>query len=830
MRRACIIILIISVISILVLPSFTLAFEESGSGITILLDDQYIEYCGELYAIKINGETIETEIPCIMYENRILVPLRAIFEKLGAEVKWSDESKTAEVTLGTTNVKVVLFSRKAEVNGVIKQLDVPAMIINGRTLLPVRFVSECLNYNVTWLPDEKAVGIDACKISAPDFTDKGTYWEVAVNSEKFNNFNNFTLKSPDRIVIDIPNVLAPTLQQTVQTGNDTIKSIRYALYKDPLTDACMARTVIDLSESRLYEVITAGEALYVRIYKESSDNDGNTDTPVPEPSEPTGVIYEKFWNSARITLENIRLPGSPEGDMPLCYLSRYEDEGLTYIIDIDGNLLDSIGEVIDPLDGFISQISYQYFEDIDTTTVCIRSHFPLYFSSYFRTVNSSFVILISKTPADNTEEIFKRSITEDDVILNKSNGSDSADTIEELCIYTGSVGYMDIKQLKNPTRVSINLPSGFETMHGGFSVIPGGSCFKYVEVTGDDDGSVTITASFEGDAVINIFERPTGIVLQANSGKLSDITFKNAGGNHTLFIKGTVLTEGFYNLLPLYTGEYDEIGNIYTVKFPSTRSLSPLKPGKIVIKDDLVEYIEIFESGGITEIKFVTIRKCLFEIVTRYIGDTNAGALLDTSINILAPPSASEKVVVIDPGHGGLDPGAFYFGRPEKEFNLDIARKLEKLLTINGIRTYLTRSDDSYVGLYERVFIARDLGADLFLSIHSNAFNGQARGTLTLYKAQDQNQVPAGMLTNKEFATRIQQGIISMTGTYDRGANEDTVGLAVLRVNESTASALTEVVFMDNAQDFALLCDEEFRSKVAAGLCTAIIESLQKLP
>ncbi|MFC1804397.1 N-acetylmuramoyl-L-alanine amidase [Candidatus Omnitrophota bacterium] len=78
--------------------------------------------------------------------------------------------------------------------------------------------------------------------------------------------------------------------------------------------------------------------------------------------------------------------------------------------------------------------------------------------------------------------------------------------------------------------------------------------------------------------------------------------------------------------------------------------------------------------------------------------------------------------VVIDPGHGGRDPGAIgRKGLREKDVNLDIARKLKSLLEAEGIEVLMTRSADTFVSLPRRVAIANDSGADFFLSIHANA-------------------------------------------------------------------------------------------------------------
>ena len=80
--------------------------------------------------------------------------------------------------------------------------------------------------------------------------------------------------------------------------------------------------------------------------------------------------------------------------------------------------------------------------------------------------------------------------------------------------------------------------------------------------------------------------------------------------------------------------------------------------------------------------------------------------------------------VVIDPGHGGIDPGSSAFGMVEKELTLDLARRLERILSSHGLKTELTRRTDKYVELGERAERANAKPGTIFVSIHFNAHTG----------------------------------------------------------------------------------------------------------
>lgn len=93
--------------------------------------------------------------------------------------------------------------------------------------------------------------------------------------------------------------------------------------------------------------------------------------------------------------------------------------------------------------------------------------------------------------------------------------------------------------------------------------------------------------------------------------------------------------------------------------------------------------------------------------------------------------------VIIDPGHGGMDPGAVYKGRQEKDDNLRLALAVGELLSQNGVDVLYTRTDDVYDSPYRKAMIANESGADYLISFHRNAspIAGNASGIETLVYA-----------------------------------------------------------------------------------------------
>ena len=173
------------------------------------------------------------------------------------------------------------------------------------------------------------------------------------------------------------------------------------------------------------------------------------------------------------------------------------------------------------------------------------------------------------------------------------------------------------------------------------------------------------------------------------------------------------------------------------------------------------------------------------------------------------------RVIMIDPGHGGSDPGAIGpYGTFEKEVNLAIALLLGALLEEAGAVVHYTRTDDVYVSIFQRPLMAQEAGAEIFVSVHANAYLDEhiARGTETLYNPNNEQ--------NKILAECLQAGIVQELQLYDRGLRKRT-DLAVLNGSKIPA-ALVEVAFLNHPDEEVLLRAPGFQAAAAKGLYNGI--------
>lgn len=100
--------------------------------------------------VTVNGETMSFDAAPQIVQDRVLVPMRAIFEKLGASILWDGDTQTVTANKDGTEISLTIGKATASVNYNLIPLDVPAMIVNDRTMVPLRFISESLGASVDW--------------------------------------------------------------------------------------------------------------------------------------------------------------------------------------------------------------------------------------------------------------------------------------------------------------------------------------------------------------------------------------------------------------------------------------------------------------------------------------------------------------------------------------------------------------------------------------------------------------------------------------------------------------------------------------------------------
>jgi N-acetylmuramoyl-L-alanine amidase len=205
------------------------------------------------------------------------------------------------------------------------------------------------------------------------------------------------------------------------------------------------------------------------------------------------------------------------------------------------------------------------------------------------------------------------------------------------------------------------------------------------------------------------------------------------------------------------------------------------------------------------------------------------------------PALSSSPIIVIDPGHGGLDPGthSLYGGPQEKEYTLDWATRLGALLATNGWKVWLTRTNDIDLPISNRVAFAEQKKANIFLSLHFNsAADDQTQEGLETYCL-----TPAGMPSNLTrgygddlrtaypnnafdepnllLAMRVHKALLQSGATHDRGVRRARF-LGVLRGQQRPA-ILVEGGYLSNAKEARLIASSSYRQKLAGAVAQALL-------
>ena len=181
-----------------------------------------------------------------------------------------------------------------------------------------------------------------------------------------------------------------------------------------------------------------------------------------------------------------------------------------------------------------------------------------------------------------------------------------------------------------------------------------------------------------------------------------------------------------------------------------------------------------------------------------------------------APPPPAAMTIVLDPGHGGSDPGAVFGTRLEKNDNLRFALAVQRILQERGQRVVMTRSTDVFIPLAERSAISNRNNADIFVSIHRNASTNPAANGVENYVFTNAND------TAVLYAFNVLDEIVSVGVQSNGGVIR--ANFAVLR-NTNAPAMLVELGYISNVRDNQLF-DQNFNA-YASAVARGIMESLR---
>ncbi len=268
------------------------------------------EYNGEVYALVVNNQLIDAALSPIIFNDRALVPVREIFEEVGATVNYVLDSQTVEVISDDYLITMRINDNVAYINGVKTNIPdnvVPKLIarVGGqtKTMVPVRFISETIGLDVEFDSEDGAILIDSDDyalsdeyqepwvdeiVSTPqpvvpnvidvayDVIDDYNVKVTVETDEDIPQFSDFTLNSPERVVVDLQGTQLGNINENLNINESGVSSVRMG-HNDE-----RARIVIDVNNLKSYSV---NKTDYNTLEISISTYEKQTATPAPEPTK-----------------------------------------------------------------------------------------------------------------------------------------------------------------------------------------------------------------------------------------------------------------------------------------------------------------------------------------------------------------------------------------------------------------------------------------------------------------------------------------------------------------------------------------------------------------
>ena len=224
-------------------------------------------------------------------------------------------------------------------------------------------------------------------------------------------------------------------------------------------------------------------------------------------------------------------------------------------------------------------------------------------------------------------------------------------------------------------------------------------------------------------------------------------------------------------------------------------------------------------------------KKIIFGIISLVIVIVSVIEVKTASEEVIKIMPITNKTIIVDAGHGGIDPGSMTDDQSvkEKDVNLKITKKVKELLEASGAMVILTRNDDTSLyteqvgktirqkyneNLKNRKKIIQESSADMFISIHLNKFQeSKYYGAQTFY--------PAGKEDDKQLATYIQGELKRVVDKTNNRKIKSTNDIYLIKANE-IPSTLIECGFLSNDKEAKLLNDEEYQDQIAWAIYVGI--------
>jgi len=710
-----------------------------------------ITYASDVRVIVNNQEMTGLPTPPILRDARVLVPARAVFERLGAEVGWHDGNRQVSVFYGSNVLVMTINSNAATLNGTPITLPTPPILINGNTLIPLR-PAELMGFYVNWDDSRRAAIVNSPIPTVPPPI-----------------INPPTIPPPTTA----PSAEAPTIPAPTQ----------------PNTQSPQPPTAPSLGDDDV-------------LHDRYEDDDTPVNQGLAQNISTTPIVARQY---PKADITQVLTP-SQTGMAAYTVVASSPISNVSYFVLGDNRLVVVMHNTVNLVNGNLAvhhsvPITGARITQYTTTPMVSRIVFDVVGAAQFSlSLSSNRHELTISFAKNNISSIVSNTITTTDTITIQGTQSPT--------VRISTEGY--------PNFLTILVDNA--TMNASGGIIANGT-FATNFTTGQ---------RINGPAYINIYMRDTWPSFNvAQNGNAVTLTLHHnlTGIRYDSLRRELIIcrSTGF----SMNTNQVQRIDNYlrlqYSLILPNAATM--LGRGELGIMDGFINAVTLdTNSQGNAVLTFDTARILNFSV------HETANSYI---IRAHLPREVNPFIVVIDPGHGGTNPGSAHNGIREPELVLIIANKVMELLDANpNITVYMTRHDNTTtVPNRQRAYFANDIGADLFVSIHANAaeyspgvINTTARGIETLYSLNNAGHP----FTGRQFAEIVQRHMTTRTGAVSRNLIYRP-NVVVFRYT-TMPSVLVEVGFLTNPQEAALLTTAQYQWQLARAIYDAIVEAATRFP
>ncbi|MCL2356892.1 MAG: N-acetylmuramoyl-L-alanine amidase family protein [Defluviitaleaceae bacterium] len=691
-------------------------------------------------------EVFDLPAPPIVVDGRTLVPVREVFERVGGIVGWHAGHRQVSLFYGDDVIVMTIDEYRANFNGDFFEMHTPPIIHNERTMIPLRFPAEVFGFDVRW-DDEKRAAI--------------------VNSPGNGNGSGDEPNEPESPVIILPPagddtpmlpvVDPPTLPPVDEPPEDDELPPPGVTARPVLNPEDLARDISALPIQTILHPQTTITALQTPRETGAAAFVAIASSPISEVQHfllSDNRLVIDIHNAASALTGNFDISGS---NVPISGVraSQFSQEPSVARI-----VFDVIGS---------AEYSVSLSDDRTRLTV-----------SFSRNRISAVL------PAQSDE--FSQSLLI------------AGDVLPSITVSTEGF----------PHFITLNIDNADMAAAGG--IFEAGNFASHFETGQNTDGTAFVRVFVRDEWPSFSLSQNANVVAFTLHRSISGMRYDSV--NRELRISRELALN-----LSAAPRINDYLRFRYTFVLPAEAEV--FGRGEMSVPDGFVNSVSLSRVGEHMHLTFNTARVLSFTVFEEpdyYV------------IRAQLPREISPFIVVIDPGHGGSAPGTSHHGVVEKDFALDVSRMVMQHLESDPfITAFATRREDVYVSVLGRAEFANNLGAGLFVSIHANAAeregvpNPEPHGIETWYTISELETAANHSTDSRRVGQIFQQNLINRTNANNRGLRHEP-DFVVLRETNMPA-VLLELGFLTNPDEAALLACPDYRRTLASAIYQSIVEA-----